>query len=108
MSRTLFLTIDFQLPYVGKVELLDQISKELNKSYLCNALQILGRIPIDLTSVSNKLSVRLLSKFLTEGAILGSVTRRPENRSFLMSISASIEFKSVNLSRSARGAKSGL
>ena len=48
------------------------------------------------------LSVRLLSTFLTEGAISGSVTRQPKNRSFLMSISASIEFNLVNLSRSAR------
>ena len=33
------------------------------------------RIPIDLTSVSNKLSVQLLSKFLTDSAILGKMTQ---------------------------------
>ena len=88
-------------------ELLNHISKYLNKSYLFNASQILGRIPIDLTSLSNKLSVQLLSKFLSEGAILGSVTTRPKNKSFLMSISALIEYNSANLSRSAQGTKSG-
>ena len=40
------------------------------------ALKILGRIPINLTSLSNKLSVQLFSTFLTENANLGSVTRR--------------------------------
>ena len=103
-SRTFFLATDFQLSYVGKVELLNHISKLINKSYLLNASQILGRIPVDLTSLLNKLSVQLLSKFLAKGAILGLVRRsRSKNTSFLMSFSASIEFNSVNQGRSTVG-----
>ena len=56
---------------------------------------MLGRTPSDVISELKKLLVLLSNKLFTctAGDIFGSFIRRPKNRSFLIAISDSIEFK---------------
>ena len=54
---------------------------------------MLGRTPSDVISELKKLLVLLLNKLFTAGDIFGSFIRQPKNRSFLIAISDSIEFK---------------
>ena len=68
---------------------------------------MLGRTLRDVTLASKKLSTLPENRSLTTGAIFGSVIKRPQNISFLKSISDSMEFKPESLSRSELGAKLG-
>ena len=52
---------------------------------------IMGSTPIDVTLASESLSALLINKLLTDCAILGSVIKRPRNKSFLRAISDSME-----------------
>ena len=54
---------------------------------------MLGRTPIGVKSASKKLTARLRNKPLTAADILGSVIKRPKNKSFFRSISDSIELR---------------
>ena len=69
--------------------------------------QILGRTPRDVILAIKKLSTLLEKRNLTTGVIFGSVITRPQNISFLRSISDSMEFKPESLSRSELGAQLG-
>ena len=59
----------------------------------------------DVMLALKKPSSLLENRYLTAGAILVSVIKRPQNISFLRSISASMEFKPESLSRSELGTK---
>ena len=54
---------------------------------------MLGSTPIGVKSASKKLAPRLQNKPLTTADILGSVIKRPKNKSFFRSISDSIELR---------------
>ena len=54
---------------------------------------MLGRTLIGVRSASKKLAARLRNKPLTTADILGSVIKRPKNKSFFRSISDSIELR---------------
>ena len=56
---------------------------------------------------SKKLSSLLENRDTTAVVIFGSVIKRPQNISFLKSISASMEFKPESLSRSELGVETG-
>ena len=57
---------------------------------------MLGSTPSDVISELKKLLVLLSNKLFTAGDIFGSFIRRPKNRSFVIAISDSIEFKPDN------------
>ena len=67
----------------------------------------MARTPRDVMLASKKLSSLLENRDLAAGAIFDSVIKRPQNMSFLRSISASMEFKPESLSTSELGAKTG-
>ena len=54
---------------------------------------MLGRTPIGVKPASKKLAARLRNKPLTTADILGSVIKRPKNKSFFRSISDSIKIR---------------
>ena len=57
---------------------------------------MLGKTPNGVISESKKLFVLLSNKLFTAGDIFGSFIRRPNNRSFLVAISDSTEFRHDN------------
>ena len=65
---------------------------------------MLGSTPIGVMSASKKLAARLQNKPLTTADILGSVIKRPKNKSFFRSISDSIELRFEILRRWRPGA----
>ena len=68
---------------------------------------MLGITPIGVRSASKKLAARLRNNPLTTADILGSVIKRPKNKSFFRSISDSIELRFEILRRRWPGAKFG-
>ena len=68
---------------------------------------MLGSTPIGVKSASKKLAAQLRNKPLTTADILGSVIKRPKNKSFFRSISDSIELRFEILRRRRPGANLG-
>ena len=89
------------------MELLYHVSKQYKRSNFFSDSAILGSRPNDEISESKKLLVLLSKRFLISGVILGSVINQPENKSFLVATSDSIEFRPESFSSKAPGANSG-